>query len=264
MKSIAILGLAGLALGSTWEDTPAESTVTEVAKVTGTYCPKTGMYTKPAVDGECVYSVTTVTKATATVTAYGGVKTITVPASTKTETKTETVTAPYPSGTKGPGKCVVTDAKAEELVKGFATLLEYTSYNGTQGAPGRGYKYDVSAATLATDVVDTSDSINFMAGFPLGSTTFPNKAAFDYGQGVLQPEVNVKTLGVHHDCGSITWRWQITPKLPNAYPVKGVNYFEVNEAGLINKIFAEFNNGAWLQSFGRQCAINPVSVAPSS
>lgn len=99
-----------------------------------------------------------------------------------------------------------------------------------------------------------------MAGFPLGSVTFANKTAFDYGQGVLQPEVAVDTLNVWHDCSSITWRWKLTPPAQGALPVTGINYMEVNEDGLLSKNYAEFDNGAWLQSFGRQCAINPPSV----
>jgi hypothetical protein len=98
------------------------------------------------------------------------------------------------------------------------------------------------------------------AGFPLGSVTFANKTMFDYGQGVLQPEVKVETLTLHHDCETITWRYKLTPPVPNAYPVVGINLFEINKDGLVQKNYAEFDNGAWLQSFGRQCAINPVST----
>lgn len=287
MKSFTLLSLAGLAIAapgwsdadpvketttsSVWEDVPE---VTETATITGTYCSKTGKYTKPALDGSCTIDVTTITKATATstqtvtVTKEGGkVETVTVTEGgkgDKTVTVTSTVTEEPSCPTGGfPGhggdKCTLDDKKAKEIVDNFALLLEYTSYNGTQGAPGRGYKYDVSAKTLATDFVDISDSINFMAGFPLGSVTFPNKAAFDYGQGVLQPEVITETLGIYHDCSSITWRWKLTPKIPGAWPVVGINYFEINKDGLVQKNYAEFNNAAWLQSFGRQCAVSPIS-----
>lgn len=283
------------AASSTWEDVE-DVTVTETA--TGTYCDKTGKLTKPApAGGECTIDVTTVTVATATVTVPaggkgpggpGGKDTVTV---TETETKTvggkdtvtvtttvggkDTVTKTVtedcstptdgghggPGGPGGPGGKCLTDDAANKLVDNFSTLLEYTSYNGTQGRPGRGYKYDVSAATLAEDFVDISDSINFMAGFPLGSVTFANKTAFDFGQGVMQPEVAVETLNVFHDCSSITWRWKITPN-PGALPVVGINYMMVNDEGLLKKNYAEFDNGAWLQGFGQQCAINKPSVVP--
>ncbi|EHY57227.1 hypothetical protein HRR83_002719 [Exophiala dermatitidis] len=163
--------------------------------------------------------------------------------------------------------CVVDDAKATEIVNNFAQLLEFTSYagNAAQGIPaGSGYKQDVSDATLSDKFTDISDSINFMAGFPLGSVTFNSKAAFDYGQGVLQPEVSVTTLNVFHDCNSITWRYRLLPN-PQALPVTGINYMIIDPAdGKILKNYAEFDNGAWLQSFGRQCAVSNVTVYPGA
>ncbi|KAL2428786.1 hypothetical protein ABEF95_007284 [Exophiala dermatitidis] len=163
--------------------------------------------------------------------------------------------------------CVVDDAKATEIVNNFAQLLEFTSYagNAAQGIPaGSGYKQDVSDATLSDKFTDISDSINFMAGFPLGSVTFNSKAAFDYGQGVLQPEVSVTTLNVFHDCNSITWRYRLLPN-PQTLPVTGINYMIIDPAdGKILKNYAEFDNGAWLQSFGRQCAVSNVTVYPGA
>ena len=97
----------------------------------------------------------------------------------------------------------------------------------------------------------------------LGSVTFKNKAAFDYGQGVLQPEVNITALNVWHDCNTVTWRWRLTAN-PVALPVTGINYMIVGDNGLIVKNYAEFDNGAWLQSFGQKCAINTPSVASGS
>ena len=94
----------------------------------------------------------------------------------------------------------------------------------------------------------------------LGSITFPNKAAFDQGQGHNQPEVKVSTLNIFHDCNSITWRWRLLAN-PNALPVTGINYMIVGDNGLLIKNYAEFDNGAWLQSFGQKCAINTPSVS---
>ena len=99
--------------------------------------------------------------------------------------------------------------------------------------------------------------------FQLGSVTFPNKTAFDYGQGILQPEVSVTTLNIFHDCKSITWRWVLYP-FPGALPVTGMNYMMINHKGLIQKNYAEFDNGAWLTNFGQKCAINapPAPITP--
>lgn len=97
--------------------------------------------------------------------------------------------------------------------------------------------------------------------FQLGSITFNGKAAFDYGQGVLQPEVKVNVLNIWHDCNTITWRWRIV-SLP--FPVIGINHMEINSDGLVQKNYAEFDSGAWLQSFGRNCTTNtPVQVQQS-
>jgi len=175
-------------------------------------------------------------------------------------TCSSTSTAPSTTtSSAAPSSCVVTDAIASGLAANFTLLLENTSYNGTQGAPGTGYPQDVSDATLASDFSDISDSIYFMAGFPLGSVTFPSKAAFDYGQGVLQPEVSVQTLNVWHDCSSVTWRWRLTA-FQGAYPVNGINHMIVDSDAKIQKNYAEFDNGAWLQSFGQQCATSNVTV----
>lgn len=91
--------------------------------------------------------------------------------------------------------------------------------------------------------------------------TFPSKAAFDYGQGVLQPEVKVQTLNVWYTCNTITWRWVIKS---TALPVIGVNQFIVGDDGKFIKNYAEFDNGAWLQSFGRQCAITTPTDSGSN
>ncbi|KIV95898.1 hypothetical protein PV10_03499 [Exophiala mesophila] len=191
-------------------------------------------------------------------------KTITVTAGATTG-KPATTTTAAPTTTTTATKCnVANEAAASKLVDNFKILLEYTDYvpaNGSFIPAGRGYKRDVSAATLNDNFVDISDSINFMAGFPLGSVTFASKAAFDYGQGVLQPEVKVETLNMWYTCDTITWRWVIKS---TRYPVIGINQFIVGDDGKFIKNYAEFDNGAWLQSFGQQCALQEVKDSGSN
>lgn len=118
---------------------------------------------------------------TSTITQSGVTVTITydVPAVTSTVTQTATTVtvtgspSGVPSSGPGNGKCI-TQSKADSLVNGFINLLEYTSYPGnnytTPPTPaGRGYQQNVSDTTLATDFEDYSDSINWMAGFPVSS-----------------------------------------------------------------------------------------------
>ncbi|OCT50101.1 hypothetical protein CLCR_07273 [Cladophialophora carrionii] len=232
------------------ESCSASTVTTTSVVVSGSTCPAASTTTSTKV----VVTGTTVTKT-------GGATTVT---ETKTETKTVTKDSPSATSSVPASSCKVDDALATTLVNNFVDLLQFTSYAGDRGPPGRGYHQDVSDATLATDFIDISDSINFMAGFPLGSITFNSKQAFDIGQGVMQPEVTVKVLNIWHDCNTVTFRWRIV-SLP--FPVNGINHMEINKDGLVQKNYAEFDNGAWLQSFGQNCTTNqanpPVTVAPS-
>ncbi|EXJ83654.1 hypothetical protein A1O1_07278 [Capronia coronata CBS 617.96] len=240
---------------------PAASTVTQTVAVSGTITASIVTVTQTvAVSGNITASTVTVTVTSSGSAGNGSTTTVVSSSSTSSTTATATTTSSAPASS-----CVVDDAKASQIAGNFAQLLEFTSYAGNpaQGIPaGSGYRQDVSDATLSDNFTDISDSINFMAGFPLGSVTFPSKAAFDYGQGVLQPEVTVTTLNIFHDCNSITWRYRLLSN-PQALPVTGINYMIIDPAdGKVLKNYAEFDNGAWLQSFGRQCATSNVSVYP--
>lgn len=78
--------------------------------------------------------------------------------------------------------------------------------------------------------------------------------------------MSISALNIWHDCNTITWRWRLFPPTrPNSYPVTGINHMIINDDLKIQKNYAEFDNGAWLQSFGLSCAppTSPVSVASS-
>jgi len=217
----------------------------------------------PTTTTKTVYVAPTCPSAS-TVTTTAAASTVTV---TKGSSSTVTVTVTKGSSSTSSGSpsstCVVSDAKATAIVNNFIELLEFTSFpgNATEGIPkGRGYKQDVSDATLSPLFSDTSDSINLMAGFPIGSVTFPTKQYFDIGQGQNQPEVSVTTLNIFHDCSSITWRYSLLPN-PYAFPVTGINYMIIGDDGLILKNYAEFDNAAWLESFGQKCATSPITVS---
>jgi hypothetical protein len=113
------------------------------------------VYVKPTA---CVSGATTTVTVTIT---KDGSSSRTTSSFTTTSSKTTSSTGSGPTG-----KCL-SDDDAKKITDNFSTLLEFTSYNGTQGAPGRGYQYNVSAITLDPAFVDISDSINFMAGFPV-------------------------------------------------------------------------------------------------
>lgn len=208
-------------------------------------------------DGVCTSTSTVLTSVTKTG-CSGGMTTSTVTeTSTSTVTKaatTVTVTPTYGSGGPSPSGQCLSDSKAQEFVDAFTDLLEYTSYNGTQGPPGRGYHFNVSAKYLAVDFKDYSDSINWMANLPLGGVTFDSRAAFDQGQGLGQPELKVTTILVNHGCKTVTWKWNAITA--TGASVMGINHMIINDdLTQIQVNHAEFDNAAWLYSFGLQCKV---------
>ena len=130
------------------------------------------------------------------------------------------------------------------MVNGFASLLTAFDVN-------------VANALLASDFTDTSDSINFLAGYPLGSTTFPSKAAFIAGQG-SQPAIGFSVLKIDAvTCDTIAFRWAAT--LGPQTPIKGINilntsYNTTSATQQIKAVYSEFNSGLWSAQVGGQCA----------
>jgi len=131
---------------------------------------------------------------------------------------------------------------AAYLVSGFASLLT-------------DFQASVANAILADDFTDTSDSINFLAGIPLGSVTFPSKAAFIAGQGA-QPPIGFDVLNIDAvTCNVIAFRW-VASVGSQQFPVKGINilYASKSSSGWqIDTVYSEFNSGAWVNDIGGTC-----------
>ena len=143
----------------------------------------------------------------------------------------------------------LTQHRANYLVNGYASLLtgpQSPSFNATVDA------------LLSKDFTDTSDSINWLAGIPIGATTFPSKAAFRAGQG-SQPPIDFTVIQVLFTCSEVFFRWTAGVGLHN-FPVKGLNLFSTSnlnntEAGFqILNSYTEFNVGAWEVDIGRTCS----------
>lgn len=151
-------------------------TIIKTTTVAPTTTTKT-VYVKPThgviVSGTTCPAAATVTKTVAPGAIFTKTETITVTAAATTGKPviTTTTTVAVTTTTTTPSKCnVANEAAASKLVDNFKILLEFTDYvpaNGSFIPAGRGYKRDVSAATLNDNFVDISDSINFMAGFPV-------------------------------------------------------------------------------------------------
>lgn len=138
----------------------------------------------------------------------------------------------------------LTNATATKMVNDFASLLT-------------NYKKSVAEALLASDFTDTSDSINFLGGYPLGSVTFPSKAAFEAGQG-SQPAIGFTVDSIDAiACTSLAFRW--TAHVGGPDPVKGIDIFIASnlngtDAGWqIKTVFSEFNSAAWAIDIGGSC-----------
>jgi len=186
---------------------------------------------------------TTTHAVTSTAPAY--TTTTSAPAYTS-PTSTYTYTSPIstPTNTVSPSVTCLTNSTAAYLVNGFASLL--TAYNN-----------NTANAILASDFTDTSDSINFLIGAPLGTTTFPSKAAFEGGQGI-QPSIGFSILSIDFGCTFAAFRWVATVGL-QIDPVKGINVLYASNlngtaAGWqIESMYSEFNVGAWEVDIGKTC-----------
>lgn len=140
----------------------------------------------------------------------------------------------------------LSQSDASNLVNGFAGLLTNYSTAATE-------------ALLTPDFVDTSDSINYLAGIPLGSVTFPNRAAFEASQGA-QPPIGFQVLSINAvTCDVIAFRWKATVG-NGRLPVQGINILnavknETTGNWMISKVFSEFNSAAWIVDYGASCSL---------
>ncbi|KAK4223398.1 hypothetical protein QBC38DRAFT_487796 [Podospora fimiseda] len=146
---------------------------------------------------------------------------------------------PFPGvTTKSKGTCLwPSDVKT--LVDAYVRML--TKWN------------DADAVYLASDFVDNSDSINQLAGIPLGTPTFPSKEAFIEHQHV-QPD-NLPITVTHSsptDCDEIALIWTVKFGIAQKQ-VRGITILgAIKEDGdwKIKSIDVEFNNIAYLLNIG--------------
>ncbi|KAK0615180.1 hypothetical protein B0T17DRAFT_458383, partial [Bombardia bombarda] len=111
---------------------------------------------------------------------------------------------------------------------------------------------DADAKYLAESFVDTSDSINILAGIPLGNATFPTKAAIIEHEKTAPDNLPIKvTLKGPVNCEYISFVWSAifgAGKLVRGLTILGVT----KEAGWwqIKSIDVEFNSIAFLENIG--------------
>jgi len=152
-------------------------------------------------------------------------------------------------GYDGGAQCIPYDVAIEIENQWISTL---TAYNSA-----------VAANLLAPELVDYSDSINYIAGIPLGGPTFPSAQAYEAGQG-SQPPIGLTVLGTDAiTCdGVIALRW-VAQVGQNVYPAQGITILNAVKKGndavvgptgwQLAQIHTEFNSAAWLVDIGGTC-----------
>lgn len=107
---------------------------------------------------------------------------------------------------------------------------------------------------IADNFIEYSDSINTLSGQPLGSPTFPHKAAFNHTQSTFPP-FPLKVEGVKAvDCMSIAVTWSGAFGQA-AKSVRGVTAIQATRTGggrawQISRLDVEFNSLMWLNNVG--------------
>jgi hypothetical protein len=80
--------------------------------------------------------------------------------------------------------------------------------------------------------------------------TFANKQDF-INSSSQQPPLILQSLDYFWSCNAISWRWISQKGAGNDQtPVKGIDNFYINSKGQIQRVYAEFNSGAWLADLG--------------
>jgi hypothetical protein len=151
----------------------------------------------------------------------------------------------------------LSQADAAYIVNGFALLINST------------FNANLAAAILAPTFIDYSDSIDFLAGLPLGTAPFTSLATFEAGQSGQAP-VPLQVLSIDAvSCTNIAFRWLAYPG-SGRYEVKGINIAYTARTGNANNgadgwqiqtNFVEFNAAAWDLDIGGTCTAPPPSRA---
>ena len=132
------------------------------------------------------------------------------------------------------------------------------------------YSVDLANKVMTSDVVDYSDSVDFLikksgvgTPVPYGTPVFSSRADFEAGQGT-QPDIPFQQQQIWHTCKTVMFRWQ-SPQTPNL--VTGIVVIETEKAPagseecyLMKTIYSEFNSGGWLENAGT-LTFTPISNA---
>ena len=144
----------------------------------------------------------------------------------------------FPGGPGGHfGKCLK-PADTEALVAAYQRLIA-------------AYKPEDADKYLTANFIEYSDSINSLAGIPLGSPTFPNRDAFKAAQASNPPFPLAFQGEPAVACTKISLIW--SGVFGKGNPVRGIAILETIKEGeewKISRLDTEFNSIAWLLDIG--------------
>ena len=118
------------------------------------------------------------------------------------------------------------------------------------------YSEALAQSYLFKDFKDTSDSINALAGIPLGSVTFPSKQAFMASQ-ATQPKIPVVVTGTYAvTCDTVVIRYTQTFGAGKVVAGIAILTFTCNQDDRqwkLKEINTEFNSLVYFQNIGGSC-----------
>lgn len=140
-------------------------------------------------------------------------------------------------------KCV-TQNEANKFMGRFVKVLEHVDSDV-------GDYVATANKLLAPNFHEISDSINMLAGKPLGSVT-ADKATYISGAQHAPPTTGIENLAITvSNCDTIIWEWNMNGVGMATYPVKGFGFFKMVRGSKLGfnlqakELKLEFNNIAW-------------------
>jgi len=150
---------------------------------------------------------------------------------------TTAVASPVTKRTEDTSCECLTDDQAYSLVQQFKSILTN---------PDRSAANATAQVVIADGYVETSDSINSLAGYPLGGPSFVGKETYSTGITYAPAIPTMEDLLIFHDCQYITWYWLAFGIGDGAEEVKGINIFNTTaDRTQISMDYLEFNSIAW-------------------
>lgn len=152
---------------------------------------------------------------------------------------------------KGHGKCM-TRKEGEAAVEIYRKLIAE-------------WKPEL-AKHVSESFIEYSDSINTFIHRPLGSATFPNKAAFVASQNVV-PHFPVNILHIDSKtCNTVSFQWKAAFGQANL-PAKGLTALQMvweDNEWKVGRIDVEFNSAIWLLNMGGSYTWEGKTYTPTS